>query len=74
VIGQDLVACGAPRSRNLIVAHALAGRPATAELVRRPGLNNRAATGVGNWFTSSATTADDITGLAWVLSQVAEPA
>jgi hypothetical protein len=38
------------------------GRSST-ELARHLGLNNRAATDVGNQFTSSATTASNITGL-----------
>ncbi len=50
----------------MIVVNALAGRSTASRVALHLGLNKQAAADVGGLFTSSATTASDITGLAWV--------
>jgi membrane protein len=63
MFAATLLLCAFP---FLIVASALAGRSTTTGLARHLGLDKQAAADVGHLFNSSAATASDITGLAWV--------
>jgi membrane protein len=50
----------------MIVANALAGRSAASGIARHLGLNKEAAADVGHLFAPAATTANSVTGTAWV--------
>ena len=58
-----LLLCAVP---FMIIATALAGRSATTTLTLRLGLNQQAATDVGQLFAPSSATSAAITGTSWV--------